>query len=309
MGKGAADLLGKVSLNIGVIEGGLKTNMIPERMPGRSRYPHPVRPQQGRCSHLRPRNPARFPAGDVVEESIASETHANWCDPDGEMLQLIQGHAVQVRGIKPVPIATLALTDTRWWRNAGIPAYIYGCAPDGMAQPRRIRQPRGIPATSLRVHVALRRRLSGGRMMSTLGTALLERLKASEAQSVAFLQALLRAPRPTRPATRVPRPRWCWTRCGERGLRSHRHRPARQTCRTSSRASMEPAPGRHLVLNGHIDVFPAADAEWARSPWSGDIVDGRIHGRGACDMKGGLASLTLAFLHLHARARPVARDG
>ena len=59
-------------------------------------------------------------------------------------------------------------------------------------------------------------------------------------------------------------------------------------------------PGRHLVLNGHIDIFPANDHEWTRSPWSGEIVDGRIHGRGACDMKGGLASLTLAFLHLHA---------
>jgi hypothetical protein len=37
------------------------------------------------------------------------------------MLHLIQRHAEQVRGIKPVPIATLALTDARWWRNAGIP--------------------------------------------------------------------------------------------------------------------------------------------------------------------------------------------
>ena len=61
-----------------------------------------------------------------------------------------------------------------------------------------------------------------------------------------------------------------------------------------------PRPGRHLVLNGHMDVFPVADHEWSRSPWSGEIVDGHIHGRGACDMKGGLASLTLAFLHLSA---------
>jgi ADP-ribose pyrophosphatase YjhB (NUDIX family) len=58
--------------------------------------------------------------------------------------------------------------------------------------------------------------------------------------------------------------------------------------------------GRHLVLNGHIDVFPVAKHEWTRDPWGGEIVDGRIYGRGACDMKCGLASITLAFLHLHA---------
>ena len=37
--------------------------------------------------------------------------------------------------------------------------------------------------------------------------------------------------------------------------------------------------GKHLVLNGHIDVFPAGSAEaWSRDPWSGAIEDGRVHG-------------------------------
>src|SRR5262249_54991350 len=41
------------------------------------------------------------------------------------------------------------------------------------------------------------------------------------------------------------------------------------------------APGRHLVLNGHIDVFPAGDrARWTHDPWSGEIVDGAVWGRG-----------------------------
>jgi succinyl-diaminopimelate desuccinylase len=74
-----------------------------------------------------------FPQVSVVEESVAAETEANWCDPEGEMLQIIQRNAERVCGIRPVAIATLALTDARWWRNAGIPAYIYGCAPTGMA--------------------------------------------------------------------------------------------------------------------------------------------------------------------------------
>ena len=133
MGKGAADLLGKVSLNIGVIEGGLKTNMIPSecRVEADIRVPFGLSKAEVMASV---REILRdFPQVSVAEESVESETHANWCDPEGEMLQIIQRNAERVRGIKPVSIATLALTDARWWRNAGIPAYIYGCAPDGMA--------------------------------------------------------------------------------------------------------------------------------------------------------------------------------
>src|SRR3981189_2197455 len=133
MGKGAADLLGKVSLNIGVVEGGLKTNMIPSECRGEADIRIPFGLSKAEvltCVHEILRD---FPQVSVAEESVESETHANWCDPEGEMLRIIQGNALKVRGIKPVPIATLALTDTRWWRNAGIPAYIYGCAPDGMA--------------------------------------------------------------------------------------------------------------------------------------------------------------------------------
>lgn len=56
-------------------------------------------------------------------------------------------------------------------------------------------------------------------------------------------------------------------------------------------------PGRHLVLNGHMDVFPVADERL----WAADIEDGRIVGRGASDMKTGtLASiLTWCLLHPH----------
>jgi succinyl-diaminopimelate desuccinylase len=60
-------------------------------------------------------------------------------------------------------------------------------------------------------------------------------------------------------------------------------------------------PGPHLVLNGHVDVFPAGDAAgWSRSPWSGLVQDGYVHGRGAVDMKAGTAALVLAFAYLHA---------
>lgn len=47
--------------------------------------------------------------------------------------------------------------------------------------------------------------------------------------------------------------------------------------------------GPTLMLNGHVDVVPTGDpAAWSGDPFSGEVRDGRIHGRGACDMKAGL---------------------
>ena len=59
-------------------------------------------------------------------------------------------------------------------------------------------------------------------------------------------------------------------------------------------------PGPHLVLNGHIDVFPAGPAEaWSREPWSGAIDEGKVHGRGVVDMKCGTAASVWTYIYLH----------
>ena len=49
--------------------------------------------------------------------------------------------------------------------------------------------------------------------------------------------------------------------------------------------------GRSLAFNAHVDVVPVGDrASWSQEPFGGDVVDGRLYGRGATDMKGGLAA-------------------
>lgn len=61
--------------------------------------------------------------------------------------------------------------------------------------------------------------------------------------------------------------------------------------------------GRHLVLNGHLDVFPADDASlWATPPFSGLVEDGKIKGRGAADMKAGTTASLITFLLLQPMA-------
>ncbi|MBK9080914.1 MAG: succinyl-diaminopimelate desuccinylase [Rhizobiales bacterium] len=52
-----------------------------------------------------------------------------------------------------------------------------------------------------------------------------------------------------------------------------------------------------LVFAGHTDVVPPGDvARWRFDPFSGEIADGMIWGRGACDMKGGVAACVAAAL-------------
>lgn len=51
-----------------------------------------------------------------------------------------------------------------------------------------------------------------------------------------------------------------------------------------------------LLLYGHVDVVPTAGQDWAKPPFSGEIADGYIWGRGALDMKSGIAMMVSAML-------------
>jgi acetylornithine deacetylase len=58
--------------------------------------------------------------------------------------------------------------------------------------------------------------------------------------------------------------------------------------------------GRSLILNGHIDTVEIGDeTAWSHRPLGGDVEDGRLYGRGACDMKGGLIANLFAVRALH----------
>ena len=54
--------------------------------------------------------------------------------------------------------------------------------------------------------------------------------------------------------------------------------------------------GKLLLLEGHTDVVTEGDrSAWSRDPFSGDLADGKIWGRGSADMKGGLAAAIIAL--------------
>jgi acetylornithine deacetylase/succinyl-diaminopimelate desuccinylase-like protein len=56
--------------------------------------------------------------------------------------------------------------------------------------------------------------------------------------------------------------------------------------------------GPSLLLMAHTDTVLADPEEWQHDPWSGDLVDGEVWGRGALDMKGHVAAVTVAFASL-----------
>lgn len=60
--------------------------------------------------------------------------------------------------------------------------------------------------------------------------------------------------------------------------------------------------GRNLCFAGHTDVVPAGDrAAWRYDPFGADVSDGQLHGRGAVDMKGGIAAWVAAVSNVLSR--------
>jgi acetylornithine deacetylase/succinyl-diaminopimelate desuccinylase-like protein len=73
---------------------------------------------------------------------------------------------------------------------------------------------------------------------------------------------------------------------------------AREPHRANLVARLQGGDGPSLMLTGHTDTVLADEESWTRGPWSGDLVDGEIWGRGALDMKGHVAAAVVAFASL-----------
>lgn len=51
-----------------------------------------------------------------------------------------------------------------------------------------------------------------------------------------------------------------------------------------------------LLMQGHVDVVTTAEQNWQHDPFAGAMIEGMVWGRGALDMKGGVAMMSAAFL-------------
>jgi succinyl-diaminopimelate desuccinylase len=72
----------------------------------------------------------------------------------------------------------------------------------------------------------------------------------------------------------------------------------------ATRESGGPSNGPHLLFNGHTDVVPPGDrALWTHEPFGAEIADDVLYGRGAVDMKSGIAAFVAALAEAPAEAR------
>ena len=86
----------------------------------------------------------------------------------------------------------------------------------------------------------------------------------------------------------------------EAGINSARYENARGrsnlVARLKGRGEAPP-----FLLQGHVDVVTTVNQDWSHKPFGGEIIDGYLWGRGALDMKGGVAMMVSAFLEAQAR--------
>src|SRR4051812_19764331 len=90
-------------------------------------------------------------------------------------------------------------------------------------------------------------------------------------------------------------------------LRAHPDHPGEEAPRSELwglTATLAGAGTQRLCLNGHVDVVGPGTVPWRLGPWSGALEDGRLHGRGALDMKGGVAAALHALIALRAAGGP-----
>lgn len=73
----------------------------------------------------------------------------------------------------------------------------------------------------------------------------------------------------------------------------HQLAPSRLTLIAEKGLSGERPP---ILLTGHFDTVPLGEKCWSVDPFSGTIKDGKLYGRGASDMKGGLAAMVVAAI-------------
>ena len=131
--------------------------------------------------------------------------------------------------------------------------------------------------------------------------------RALNAECVRHLQALIHLDTSNPPGNEILAARYIESRLGVEGIPSEivESEPGRANLRAILKGDGSHRP---LLLMSHTDVVPVEPDRWQRPPFSGDLLDGYVWGRGAVDMKQWCAWHLTIFLHLARTQAPLKRD-
>jgi succinyl-diaminopimelate desuccinylase len=129
LGAGATDNVQRVTVSIGVIGGGVKMNVIAADCRTEIDLRCPVGLDTATLLAAFEKIIVRHPG---TSYSVYQATEPSVCDPNHELVGILQRNAEALRGIRPVPGVSIGGTDCRIWRARGIPAYVYGPTPYNM---------------------------------------------------------------------------------------------------------------------------------------------------------------------------------
>ncbi len=131
--------------------------------------------------------------------------------------------------------------------------------------------------------------------------AIYDRVAATSEDAVGLVQALVRLPTENPPGDTAAAMEWLAGWLGGRGLAVERHPVPDPFARHFGRSGVENlivrrvfGPGRTVALSAAIDTLPAGDG-WRRDPFSGEVRDGALYGRGARDSKADVAAYVFAL--------------
>ena len=138
--------------------------------------------------------------------------------------------------------------------------------------------------------------------MTSIDSSLDASIAAHFDEEVAFLRELVRVPTDTPPGDNVPHAERAAALLEAAGFTVERHAPPVDAVRAAGLASVVNLVVRHrfgdggpvIALNAHGDVVPPGDG-WTHDPYGGEVVDGRMYGRGVAVSKSDFATYAFAL--------------
>ncbi|QIE45301.1 M20 family metallopeptidase [Pseudohalocynthiibacter aestuariivivens] len=120
---GAAEVLRKYTVNVGLIRGGVKMNMLPANCDCDVDIRIPIGGTAAAALQAAEEIVAQH---DDVTLEVLSTDEPSWSDPGHPMVAAVQSAAAEVLGTPIHTVTSLGATDARFWREAGVPAVTYG---------------------------------------------------------------------------------------------------------------------------------------------------------------------------------------